>query len=97
MSKEYEKARVKIKKEFEEKLKDLDRLKKIEVEYNRLKVENDSLKQENEQLRDWVERLLEYCDMSEEDLKSLKDNLSVAKSFDSLVSIMKTMSYKLGL
>lgn len=96
MSKDYERVRIKVKKEFEARLLELDRLKKVEVEYNQLKVENDTLRQENEQLKDWVERLLEYCNLSEEDMKLLRDDLSTTKSLKSLVDIASSFKSIFG-
>lgn len=81
MSSEYNKARLSVKKEFEKKYaNEIQELKVFRENSNTVKELQDrvtSLESENEQLKDWVERLLTYCDMSEEDLKALKDNLSM--------------------
>lgn len=96
MSSEYNKARLSVKKEFEKKYaNEIAELKVFRENSNTVKELQERvvfLESENEQLKDWVERLLTYCDMSEEDLKALKDNLSMTKSFAELTSIMSKVS-----
>lgn len=94
MSKEYEKVRLKLKKEYDEKFKELDRLKKIELDYNRLKLENDNLEQENEQLKDWVNRLLEYCNLSKEELELLKEKSRLTKTFCDFIGLANNFTQR---
>ena len=88
MSKQHEEIRRKVKKEFKEQLKELDRLKKVEQEYNKMKENYNKLENENAQLKEWVERLLEYCNLSKEDMELLQTQLTVTKSLDQMSSIM---------
>lgn len=96
MSSEYNKARSSVKKEFEKKYaNEIAELKVFRENSNTVKELQERvifLESENEQLKDWAERLLTYCDMSEEDLKALKDNLSMTESFAELTSIMSKVS-----
>jgi predicted nuclease with TOPRIM domain len=91
MSKEYEKIRLKIKKEYEEQLKELNRLKKMEIEYLELKHEVDKIKDENARLKDWNERLLEYCNLSETDMELLHTDLKVKKNFNAFSKMLSDM------
>lgn len=83
MSREYEKIREQVRKKYAKELEaaaDLkDKVEKIESENAKLRERNDVLEQENAQLKDWVERMQEYCNLSDEDMQLLHDNLQ-AKS-----------------
>lgn len=81
----YENDRLKFKKKHKELLAELDRLKKIEIDYINLKSKVDAIESENLMLKEHVERMLEYCNMSE-------DELEVVKSDIELKCFMKEMS-----
>lgn len=72
MSKQYEQIRVKIAKHYNDKIKQLEKsVKDLEVKNDELNLQNQSLIAELQSKSEWIERLLEYCQLSEEELKQL--------------------------
>lgn len=96
MGKEYEKARLKVKREYEDRLKRLAILESecetLRKDNNCLRLENDTLSEENAQLKDWVERLLDYCNLSEKDIQALRDKIDLVDSIHNINSTIENIT-----
>ena len=79
MGREYEKIREQVRKKYAKELEAAaalkDKVETIESENAKLRERNDILEQENAQLKEWVERMQEYCNLSDEDMQLLHDEL----------------------
>ena len=72
MSKQYEQIRVKIAKQYNDKINHLEKtVKDLEIKNDELQIQNQALIDELQSKADWIERLLEYCQLSEDELKQL--------------------------
>lgn len=96
MSREYEKIREQVRKKYAKELEaaaDLkDKVEKIESENAKLRERNDVLEQENAQLKDWVERMQEYCNLSDEDMQLLHDDLHKKSLIQNAISLFSRFS-----
>ena len=80
MSKEYERIRAKVKKEYDEKFKELDRLKKVECEKIQQESYISKLEKENELLKEKNKELMSLMDLSESDMELLRYRLDTMRT-----------------
>lgn len=96
MSREYEKIREQVRKKYAKELKEAavlkDKVEAIESENAKLLERNDVLEQENAQLKDWVERMQEYCNLSDEDMQLLHDDLHKEALIQNAISLFSRFS-----
>lgn len=92
-----EEFRIKTKREFEEKTTDIIEKAKLAVllenENKILKLQIAKLEEEICNYKEWNDRLLEYMDLTDDQLKAVKEKLSITKSFD---DVAQTMAQAMG-
>lgn len=77
---------------FRKKINDLERvIKQKDSSIRELKLAVMTADEKNDELRSWVDRLLEYCDLNEDELKSIiehdKNMANISSNLGSLTSI----------